>query len=221
LRRIVRQGMEPVSPLGEELEARDRLVERPSEHPLPHRGVARDPARVLGESFRQRTCLRVERRAAVEPRIPLGCAHGREKRVDLGRIAAQVIPEEIPGIPVDEDPAEVEDDVADRLGRHEAVRAPRQAALLSAAIRSSSGGCDRKSRFKPPTWPPEMPNACIGSGRPLSSGPCTRLKPSSAAIMLWRPASLAPPASARNSRWRENHMTIMLARMPNTICATS
>ena len=34
------------------------------------------------------------------------------------------------------------------------------------------------------------------------------------------PASLAPPASARNSRCRENHMTIMLARMPSTSCAT-
>lgn len=34
------------------------------------------------------------------------------------------------------------------------------------------------------------------------------------------PASLAPPASAQNSRCRENHMTIVLARIPNTIWTT-
>ena len=38
--------------------------------------------------------------------------------------------------------------------------------------------------------------------------------------MLLRPESRAPPASARNSRRRENHMTIRLATMPSTICVT-
>ena len=36
----------------------------------------------------------------------------------------------------------------------------------------------------------------------------------SAAIMFARPARRAPPASARNSRWRENHMTMIEASIP-------
>ena len=38
--------------------------------------------------------------------------------------------------------------------------------------------------------------------------------------MLPVPASCAPPRSARNSRRRENHMTIMLARIPSNSCST-
>ncbi len=33
--------------------------------------------------------------------------------------------------------------------------------------------------------------------------------------MFGRPARRAPPESARNSRWRENHITITLASIPN------
>jgi hypothetical protein len=65
--------------------------------------------------------------------------------------------------------------------------------------------------------PPEMPKAAIWSGR--CGWPADNRRRSSAAIMFWRPARLAPPASARNSRWRENHMTMMLARMPSTTWA--
>jgi hypothetical protein len=87
---------------------------------------------------------------------------------------------------------------------------------LRAAMRSSSGGCDMNNRVNPP--PPEIPKAEICAG----SRDCSWLSfnRSSAAIIFPRPASVAPPASARNSRQRENHITTMLARMPSTICAT-
>ena len=37
--------------------------------------------------------------------------------------------------------------------------------------------------------------------------------------MLPRPARAAPPASARNSRWRENQAVIIEPRRPKAICA--
>ena len=52
------------------------------------------------------------------------------------------------------------------------------------------------------------------------SGPaCACFSRSSAPIICSRPASRAPPASARNSRWRENHSTIIVAKRPSTTCA--
>src|SRR5579862_5113965 len=72
-------------------------------------------------------------------------------------------------------------------------------------------------RIPPPTLPSVMPkdaNCCDGSGS------CARFSSSRAAIIWPVPASRAPPRSARNSRQRENHMTMMLARMPRTICRT-
>ena len=74
------------------------------------------------------------------------------------------------------------------------------------------------NRLNPDALLDEMPNACIDSGK--AEGSCARRSCSKALIIFSRPASLAPPLSARNSRRRENHITIVLARMPNTICAT-
>ncbi len=72
---------------------------------------------------------------------------------------------------------------------------------------------------KPRRAPLEMPNATMVSGMVLGiSWP--RLRRSKAAIILLRPASRAPASSARNSRRRENHMTMALARMASTISAT-
>src|SRR5690606_35290355 len=89
----------------------------------------------------------------------------------------------------------------------------------SAAMRSSSGGWLMNSRFRPWARPPEMPNACTALGSVLT--PWLRDSASSAEIILPRPARLAPPASARNSRRRENHIAIMLANKPNTISSTN
>ena len=57
--------------------------------------------------------------------------------------------------------------------------------------------------------------------------PCGRLVASwfdfsfcSAAIILRLPARCAPPASAWNSRQRENAATIIVAAKPSTICIT-
>ena len=77
-------------------------------------------------------------------------------------------------------------------------------------MRSSSGGCDMNSRPRP-TRPPEMPNARIASGNspPAPARLRLRRRPSSARIIESRPASFAPPKSARNSRCRENHITII------------
>src|SRR5690606_40582676 len=74
----------------------------------------------------------------------------------------------------------------------------------SAAMRSSSGGWLMNKRFSPWARPPEMPNACTALGSVLT--PWLRDSASSAEIILPRPARLAPPASARNSRRRENHI---------------
>ena len=65
---------------------------------------------------------------------------------------------------------------------------------------------------------PEMPKALTVSGS--VDGSWASFRRCSAAIIFSRPASCAPPASARNSRWRLNHITMMLARMPRTSSAT-
>lgn len=63
-----------------------------------------------------------------------------------------------------------------------------------------------------------MPDAWIDFG---SSPGSTRPRLANALIMLLGcPMYPAAPASARNSRWRENQATIMEARMPNTIWQT-
>ena len=43
---------------------------------------------------------------------------------------------------------------------------------------------------------------------------------SASTIGVGEPRYCAEPASARNSRWRENQATIIEARMPSTICST-
>ena len=85
-------------------------------------------------------------------------------------------------------------------------------------MRSSSGGWLRNSFFMPWPMPPAMPNASTWAGSVL--GRCCCFRRSSAAIIFCRPASEAPPWSARNSRRRENHMAIMVANRPNTTSST-
>tara|TARA_R110000782_G_scaffold189652_1_gene279528 strand:- start:311 stop:643 length:333 start_codon:yes stop_codon:yes gene_type:complete len=80
-----------------------------------------------------------------------------------------------------------------------------------AAIRFSSGGWLEKAACMRPAL---MAKALISSGMGgVSWAACRAFN---ALIMLRRPASSAPPLSARNSRQRENHMTIIMAAMPNT-----
>ena len=91
----------------------------------------------------------------------------------------------------------------------EIVRAPRCAA--------SSGGCVEKNTIQPraplifsvaSAW------CCVSTSSRLAA------RRRSAASMRSRPASVAPPRSARNSRWRENHAVISEPRMPSTISRT-
>ena len=55
-----------------------------------------------------------------------------------------------------------------------------------------------------------MPNAASAAGKRCA--PDADRSCSSGADHLARPASRAPPASARNSRCRENHITIIVAK---------
>src|ERR1700692_3332372 len=87
----------------------------------------------------------------------------------------------------------------------------------SAAMRSSSGGWLMNSRMKPLVLPVLIPKACICGG---IGSPWLCFNTCNAAIILPAPARSAPPRSARNSRRREYQLTIMLARIPSTICAT-
>src|SRR5690606_26946048 len=112
LRGIVGERMQPIAPLRKQLEARYGVRELSGKHMLPHRAVARDPARMLRMALGQRARLRIERRAAVEPGVPGGRADAGEEGVDLGGIAAEVITKEVARIPIDEDAAEIEHDVA-------------------------------------------------------------------------------------------------------------
>src|SRR5581483_449340 len=83
----------------------------------------------------------------------------------------------------------------------------------SARIRSSIGGCEANSAIQPDDEG-AMPNADIDCGSsPCSSAP----RRWSAWIMGWGPSRRAEPASARNSRRRENQATMSEARTPNTI----
>ncbi|MNR41621.1 hypothetical protein D3C85_1600290 [compost metagenome] len=63
-----------------------------------------------------------------------------------------------------------------------------------------------------------MPKAVMLSGM-CTGTPCSARRRCRAAIIAPVPARSAPDSSARNSRLRENHMTMMLARMPSTSSA--
>src|SRR5690606_17617350 len=119
LRRIVRQRVQTVPALRKRFEARDGLVEYPGEHPLPLAAIAQDPVRMPREPLRERARLAIERRAAIEACVPFRRADLREKRIDLTGIAGKVIAKQVPRIPVDENAAEIEDDVADARPRHQ------------------------------------------------------------------------------------------------------
>ena len=102
-----------------------------------------------------------------------------------------------------------------RRRRPRARARPSSGALRRAAMRSSSGGWLISRRLQAAagaTADAERGNL-LGQG----ASPWFCARRSSAAIILSRPASVAPPASARNSRWRENHIAIMLANKPNTM----
>src|SRR5690606_35907710 len=111
-------GVQAVASPRERFEARDGIVEHTGEHSLPLPAVAEDPLRVLRKPLGERARLMVERRAAVEASVPLRRADLLEERIDLARVAGEVIAEQIAGIPIDEYAAEIEDDVADRSRPH-------------------------------------------------------------------------------------------------------
>ncbi len=82
------------------------------------------------------------------------------------------------------------------------------------AIRSSIGGWVENSL---PT-PDVMPKAWMLLGNSPGTMPPRR---ASALIMgCLRPSRLAEPASARNSRWRENQATMMAATKPSRMSST-
>ena len=83
-------------------------------------------------------------------------------------------------------------------------------------MRSSIGGWLEKSAIHPGA--PLMPDAAIDCGSEPGCMPPRRM--SAPIIGRGVPSSRAEPASARNSRRRENHMTIIEARMLNTIWHT-
>ena len=85
-----------------------------------------------------------------------------------------------------------------------------------AAMRCSSGGCVESSAIIRDR--PEIFNVASSGLRSSTTLPWASRR-RSAATMLPRPASAAPPASARNSRWRENHAVIIEPSRPKTICA--
>src|SRR2546427_6104589 len=87
----------------------------------------------------------------------------------------------------------------------------------SAAIRASIGGCDANSASRPPP-PLVMPGDDSDGGSAPPSRPPRRA--SAWIIGCGEPSKRAEPASARNSRSRENHATITDAMMPKTIWQT-
>ena len=95
--------------------------------------------------------------------------------------------------------------VSGRLERRTAATSFLQRPRLAARRSASIGGCDANSAITPP--PPVMPNACSACG---SSPGCEAAEPAQRVDHRLRlPSSRALPASARNSRQRENHATIM------------
>ena len=85
-------------------------------------------------------------------------------------------------------------------------------------MRCSIGGWVENSAPQPPPLP-EIPDAAIDEGSAPGARPPRRA--SACCIGTDDPSSLAEPASARNSRWRENQATMIEARMPNTISQTN
>ena len=83
-------------------------------------------------------------------------------------------------------------------------------------MRASNGGCELNNCIRP-RRPPAMPSA--RSSRGNWAFDCYAIRRSSAAIIFCRPAKEAPPASARNSRWRLNPITTTDARNPRTTSA--
>ncbi len=86
-------------------------------------------------------------------------------------------------------------------------------------MRTSSGGWVIISAPMPDFRPPAMPNAAIWLGRVL--WPWFWARRCNAAIIFSRPARLAPPASARNSRWRLNQAVMKDANRPNIRSSTN
>src|SRR5690606_17547676 len=83
----------------------------------------------------------------------------------------------------------------------------RRCAACKAWMRASMGGCEAK--IADIARPPEIPWDSKFFG---SSPDCKPPKRASARIMGSRdPSNCADPASARYSRWRENHATMMEA----------
>ncbi len=64
-----------------------------------------------------------------------------------------------------------------------------------------------------------MPEAFSDDGKAPGCSPPRRA--SACCIGTVLPRSLAEPASARNSRWRENQATMIEATRPNTISQTN
>ena len=87
-------------------------------------------------------------------------------------------------------------------------------------MRSSSGGCERNKAARPWRTPLLMPKATSESGIWLGTS-YSAFRRCRALTMSRRSASCAPATSARYSRRRENHMTMVLAAMPKMISATN
>ena len=79
---------------------------------------------------------------------------------------------------------------------------------LGCALRAADAWRRAPSRRAPEIF------SVASAGSLLSTSCLVDCSRRSAAIMLPRPASAAPPASARNSRARENHATTIMPRMP-------
>jgi len=85
-------------------------------------------------------------------------------------------------------------------------------------MRSSIGGWLAK-RPRKRDWLCLMPWASKACGSSPDCRPPRRARALIIGRLSWR--SCAEPASARNSRWRENQATIIEARMPSRIWDTS
>ena len=83
----------------------------------------------------------------------------------------------------------------------------------SAAMRASIGGWVENSAAKPGLS--LIPDAAIDFGNSPGSIPPRRASAFTIGSVL--PSSFAEPASARNSRWRENQATMIDASKPNTV----
>ena len=85
-------------------------------------------------------------------------------------------------------------------------------------MRSSIGGCVENSAMMP-LGRPLMPIACTVFG--ISPGSSPPRRASAPIIGSLRPISCAAPASARNSRCRENQATMIAASTPSRMSMTT